>query len=99
VVLSALQVPAQLDDGEYDLADLTSAAGASIRFVPVHKLRRHTSVGDCMAELTDLSTGDRSMRTIAVESEQQARVIAAVRELGLESRPNVSVPRQLRALV
>ena len=52
-----------------------------------------------MAELTDLRTGDRSTRTIAIESEEPARVIAAVRELGLGSRPNVSVPRALAALV
>jgi exopolyphosphatase / guanosine-5'-triphosphate,3'-diphosphate pyrophosphatase len=52
-----------------------------------------------MAEPTDLRTGDRSTRTIAIESEEPARVIAAVRELGLGSRPNVNVPRGLRALV
>ena len=46
-----------------------------------------------MAELTDLRTGDRSTRTIAIESEDPARVIAAVRDLGLGSRPNVSVPQ------
>jgi hypothetical protein len=43
-------------------------------------------VARCMAELTDLRTSDRSTRTIAIESEDPARVIAAVRELGLGSR-------------
>ena len=38
-----------------------------------------------MAELADLRSGDRSTRTIAIESEEPARVIAAVRELGLDS--------------
>jgi exopolyphosphatase / guanosine-5'-triphosphate,3'-diphosphate pyrophosphatase len=52
-----------------------------------------------MAELTDVRTTDRSTRTIAIESEQPADVIAAVRELGLNPRPNVSFPRGLRALV
>jgi exopolyphosphatase / guanosine-5'-triphosphate,3'-diphosphate pyrophosphatase len=66
--------------------------------VPVHKARRHFTIGGCMTEPTDLRTGDRSTRTIALESEEPARVIAAVRELGLGSRPNVSVPRELRAL-
>jgi exopolyphosphatase/guanosine-5'-triphosphate,3'-diphosphate pyrophosphatase len=52
-----------------------------------------------MAELTDVRTTDRFTRTIAIESEQPDRVIAAVRELGLDSRPNISFPHGLRALV
>jgi exopolyphosphatase/guanosine-5'-triphosphate,3'-diphosphate pyrophosphatase len=52
-----------------------------------------------MAELTDLRAGERSTRTIAIESEDPARVVAAVRELGLASRPNISVPQGLAALV
>jgi exopolyphosphatase/guanosine-5'-triphosphate,3'-diphosphate pyrophosphatase len=98
-VLAALRIPARLDADAYDLADLSEAAGGALRIVPVHKVRRHASIGGCMAELTDLSTGERSIRTIAIESEHPAHVIAAVRELGLGSRPNVSVPQQLRALV
>ena len=65
----------------------------------MHKTRRHFTFGGCMAELTDVRTGDRSTRTIAIESEQPARVIAAVRELELDARPNVSFPRALNALV
>jgi exopolyphosphatase/guanosine-5'-triphosphate,3'-diphosphate pyrophosphatase len=57
-----------------------------VRAVPAHKARRHFTIGGCMAEPTDLRTGDRSTRTIAIESEEPARVIAAVRELGLGSR-------------
>jgi exopolyphosphatase / guanosine-5'-triphosphate,3'-diphosphate pyrophosphatase len=98
-VLAALRVSAPLDGDTYDLADLATAAGGAVRVVPVHKMRRHYTIGGCMAELTDLRTGDRSTRTIAIESEEPARVIAAARELGLGSRPNVSVPRGLRALV
>ena len=98
-VLAALRVSVPLDRGAYDLADLARAAGGALRVVPVHKTRRHCTIGGCMAELTDLRTGDRSTRTIAIESEKPALVIAAVRELGLGSRPNVSVPRGLRALV
>jgi exopolyphosphatase / guanosine-5'-triphosphate,3'-diphosphate pyrophosphatase len=97
-VLAALRVSAPLDRDTYDLADLVAAAGGAVRVVPVHKTRRHCTIGGCMAELTDLRTDDRSTRTIAIESEDPARVIAAVRELGLGSRPNVSVPRELRAL-
>ena len=39
------------------------------------------------------------LRTIAVESEDPALVTAAVRELGLDLRPNVSVPRGLKELL
>ena len=98
-VLAALRVSAPLDRDTYDLADLVAAAEGAARAVPVHKTRRHCTIGGCMAELTDLRTGDRSTRTIAIESEEPALVIAAVRELRLGSRPNVSVPRGLRALV
>ena len=88
-----------LDSDTYDLADLARAAGGAVRVVPVHKTRRHFTIGGCMAELTDLRTGDRSTRTIAIESEDPARVIAAVRDLGLGSRPNVSVPQWLTARI
>ncbi len=97
-VLAALRVSAPLDRDTYDLADLASAAGGAVGVVPVHKTRRRYTFGGCMAELTDFRAGDRSTRTIVVESEEPQRVIAVVRELGLGSRPNVSVPRQLRAL-
>ena len=98
-VLAALRISAALDSDTYDLADLAKAAGGALRVVAVHKKRRHFTIARCMAELTDLRTGDRSIRTIAIESEDPARVIAAVRDLGLDSRPNVNVPRGLRSLV
>ena len=52
-----------------------------------------------MAELTDVRAGSLATRTIAVETEDPALVRAAVEELGLWSRPNVSFPRGLKALV
>ena len=72
-VLAALRVSASLDRDTYDLADLARAAGGAVRVVPVHKTRRHFTIAGCMAELTDLRTGDRSTRTIAIESEEPAR--------------------------
>jgi exopolyphosphatase / guanosine-5'-triphosphate,3'-diphosphate pyrophosphatase len=97
-VLVALDVRAPLARTSYDL-DAIAGASAGVLVVPVHKMRRHFTLGGCMAELTDVRTGDRSTRTIAIESEQQGRVIAAVRELGLNPRPNVSFPHGLKALV
>ena len=67
--------------------------------VPVHKRRAHYTVAGCMAELTDVRTANGSTRTIAVESEDPARVVAAVRELGLDTRSNVNFPRGLKALL
>jgi exopolyphosphatase / guanosine-5'-triphosphate,3'-diphosphate pyrophosphatase len=97
-VLAALNVDAPpLELGSYNLADL-AGAGRAVTLAPVHKTRRHYTFHGCMAELTDLRTAGGSTRTIAVEDEDAERVIAAVRELGLDSRPNVSVPRALAAL-
>ena len=98
-VLAALGMDAPpLELESYDGAQLVGA-GTAVTLAPVHKSRRHYTFQGCMAELTDLRTAGGSTRTIAVESEDAARVIAAVRELGLGSRPNVSVPRALAALV
>ncbi len=66
--------------------------------VEVHKVRRHYTVGGCMAELSDLRTDRGARKTIAVESEDPARVVAAVRDLGLAAAENVSIPRGLKAL-
>ncbi len=67
--------------------------------VAVHKRRARHTIGGCMAEVTEISADGRATRTIAVESEDPERVIAAVRELGLEGRPIVCVARGLKALV
>jgi exopolyphosphatase/guanosine-5'-triphosphate,3'-diphosphate pyrophosphatase len=98
-VLDALRVSAPLARDSYDVAGLAGAAGGAVRVAGVHKTRRHFTLGGCMAELTDLRAGARSTRTLAIESEDAAQVLAAVRELGLASRPNVSMPRGLKALV
>ena len=98
-VLAALRVGVALEPGAYDQDALVRAAGGALRAVPVHKTRRHVRFGGCMAELTDLRAGDRPTRTIAIESEAPALVVAAVHELGMGSRPNVNVPRILSALL
>jgi exopolyphosphatase/guanosine-5'-triphosphate,3'-diphosphate pyrophosphatase len=97
-VLAALRVQAPLAGDAYDLVGLVDVADGAVRLVSLHKTRRHYMIGGCMAELTDLRSGDRLTSTIAIESEDPLRVITAVRELGLGSRPNTNVPRALRAL-
>jgi exopolyphosphatase/guanosine-5'-triphosphate,3'-diphosphate pyrophosphatase len=67
--------------------------------VPVHKVRQRFTIGGCMTELTDVTAGDRSTRTIAIETEDPARVVATVRDLGLDDRTNTSFPRGLKQLL
>jgi exopolyphosphatase/guanosine-5'-triphosphate,3'-diphosphate pyrophosphatase len=67
--------------------------------VAVHKRRVHYRLGDCMAELSELTAGTRSARTLAVEAEDPALVAATVRELQLADRPNVCLARGLKTLL
>ena len=94
--LEAIAPPLERDTYSTEqLAALTSG----IRWVGVHKRRAHYTIGGCMAELTAMQTDVGATRTIAIESEDPARVRAVVRELGLTSRPVVCVARGLKALV
>ncbi len=67
--------------------------------VEVRKRRAHYTLGGCLAELTEVRTDRCATRTIAVESENPALVMATVRELGLGPLPNVSYPHWLKMLV
>ena len=102
-VFAALRLPAPaLERAEYTLDQLLDEIVRphdGLRAVDVHKLRRRYTIGGCMTEWTDVRADEASTRTIAVETEDAARVIATVRELGLESRPNTSYPRGLKALL
>jgi exopolyphosphatase/guanosine-5'-triphosphate,3'-diphosphate pyrophosphatase len=59
--------------------------------VAVHKHRTHYRLSGCQAELSQVSAGRRSARTIAVEAEDPMLVAAAVRSL--HSRPAERLPR------
>jgi len=67
--------------------------------VAVSKHRIRHLIDGCMAELTDVRSGARATRTIAVESEDPTVVRTTVQALGLWGRPNVSVSRGLAQLV
>ena len=100
-VLDGLGVAVDLERDEYTLDQLFAEVlgeREDVRTVGVHKQRARFTLGGCMAELSELTTGDGSSRTLAIESEEPDRVIAAVRELGFGARHNVSVPRKLKAL-
>ena len=102
-VLKALGVPVpSLGRSAYTLAELVDELvepNPNLRAVDVHKRRAHYTVVGCMAELSEVGTEYGGTRTIAVEAEDPARVIAAVRELGLASRDNVCLARGLKALL
>jgi exopolyphosphatase/guanosine-5'-triphosphate,3'-diphosphate pyrophosphatase len=103
-VLSALGVdpPAQLRDAstlDQFLAEVVVGPSADLLAVGVHKSRKHYTVDGAMAELSELRTNKGSTRTIAVESEDPDRVVAAVRGLGFDPHHNVCLPRGLKALV
>ncbi len=65
----------------------------------MHKRRARYTLAGCMAELSEVRTDGGSTRTIAVESEDPALVVAAVRSLGLSSRTNVCMARGLKTLL
>jgi exopolyphosphatase/guanosine-5'-triphosphate,3'-diphosphate pyrophosphatase len=66
-----------------------------LRAVMVHKRRTRYRIGGCAAELTDVRAGAATTRTVAVESEDPAQVLAVLEELGLAGRPNVNYARGL----
>jgi exopolyphosphatase/guanosine-5'-triphosphate,3'-diphosphate pyrophosphatase len=98
VALEALGVHVLTAPSVHRVEDLV-VVGRGLVAVPVRKRRAHYTLSGSMAELTDVQAESRTTRTIAVEDEDPARVIAAVRELGLGERPNVSFPRGLKTLL
>ncbi len=75
------------------------ARPAGVRPVAVHKRRVRYTVGGCTAEVSDVLADGRPIRTIAIESEDAAAVIAAVRSVGLGDYFNTSYPRGLAAVL
>jgi exopolyphosphatase/guanosine-5'-triphosphate,3'-diphosphate pyrophosphatase len=102
-VFAALRLdPPPLLRASYDLGqfiDELAVPSGRIRAISVQKRRTRYTVGGCMAELSNVVADGKATRTIAVESEDAAAVIAAVRSLGLGGYTNTSYPRGLAALV
>jgi len=74
-------------------------ANAFARIVRVHKRRVKYMVGGCTAEVSEVQADGKTWRTVAIESEDPAAVIAAVRDVGLGGWANTSYPKVLRRLV
>jgi exopolyphosphatase/guanosine-5'-triphosphate,3'-diphosphate pyrophosphatase len=101
-VCDALRVPPLPPLESYTLerlrAELTHPS-RGVRAVPVHKRRTRYRIGACLAERTAVIAAGRPTHTVAIELENPARVLAAVRSMGLDRFDNISYPRGLRALL
>ena len=101
-VFDALGLSAQPSRGAYTLDQLLEelvTPDGRVRRVPAHKERVQYRIDGCLAEMTEVVVGDKHVRTAAIESEDPARVIAVVRDLGLGGFENTSYPRGLKRLI
>ncbi|HLI62468.1 MAG TPA: hypothetical protein VKV05_03640 [Terriglobales bacterium] len=97
----AIECPT-LSRGAYPLEDFLEQLVKPVpelHAVRVHKRRSHYTVEGCLAESTEVVADGRRARTVALELEDPARVIAAVRKLGLDRFPNINYPRGLKQLL
>jgi exopolyphosphatase/guanosine-5'-triphosphate,3'-diphosphate pyrophosphatase len=86
----------------YDEAQLRTEVidpAGGVRAIAVHKVRTRSTVGGCMAEIADVATADRAIRTIAIEGEDPVAVAAAIRGVHLVGWRNTSYPRGLAELL
>lgn len=102
-VFASLNLAApRLDRNAYTLdqfLDELVAPSGVLRPVNVHKRRVRYAVGGCTSEVTEITAGGKTTRSIAIESENASGVIAAVASVGLACYLNTSYPRGLRALL
>jgi exopolyphosphatase/guanosine-5'-triphosphate,3'-diphosphate pyrophosphatase len=80
------------------LSDVTGP-GTPVREVRVGKRRVRYVIDGAQAELTDIVAADHPTRTIAIESEDPAAVVAAIEAVGLGDYLNTSYPRGLARLL
>ena len=79
-------------------AELTHPS-RGVRAVRVHKRRQRYTVGECLAEMTELTADGHAIRSVAIEFEDPERVHTAVQEMGLGQFENLSYPRGLKRLL
>jgi len=82
-----------------DFIDDFARPGGPMRAVRVHKKRLRYAIDRCTLELSDVVADGRSTRTLAVESEDAAAVVALVRAMGHLGWVNTNYPRGLAALL
>jgi exopolyphosphatase / guanosine-5'-triphosphate,3'-diphosphate pyrophosphatase len=70
-----------------------------LRRVFVNKRRSRYTIDGCMAEMTEVVADGKKIRTVALELEDPARVIATVRKVGLGGFKNINYPQGLKQLI
>jgi exopolyphosphatase / guanosine-5'-triphosphate,3'-diphosphate pyrophosphatase len=102
-VFDALGVaPPALARADYTLEQFVeelAKPGQRLLVVNVHKKRTRYKIDGCLSEMTEVVAEGRTTRTVAIESEDPARVIATVRKFGLDKFANINYPRGLKQLV
>ncbi len=102
-VFSLLERPLPaLDRAEYDMTQLLEEvveADPRLQAVLVDKTRVRYRLGDCTAEVTELTVGESTTQTIAVEGENPDSVMANVEAIGLGGYVNISYITGLRSLI
>ena len=83
---------------EHFLSDVL-ASHPEVSAVPIHKKRVRYTLHGCMAELTDLEVDGVPMRTIAIESEDPDKVIAAVNAAGMQTLVNHNFVRAMTGIL
>jgi exopolyphosphatase/guanosine-5'-triphosphate,3'-diphosphate pyrophosphatase len=81
------------------LLEWLALPSGQIRIINVSKTRARYRVEGCVSELTDIVANGKKVRTVAIEDADAAKVIAAVRAMGLDRFPNTSYPSGLKQLV
>ena len=66
------------------------ASCPALRAVRVHKSRRSFTFTGCLAELVEIGAGPVRLQSFALEQEDPKRLLAALRELGLDAGGNAS---------
>jgi hypothetical protein len=70
-----------------------------LKAVNVHKKRTGFTINNCIVEIAEVTVEGKVIKTAAVEMEDPALVIKTVRELGLDTFPNINYLRGLKNLV
>lgn len=81
-----------LDEFLKEVVDRSTA----LRAIRVNKARRRFAFCGCAAEFTHLRIAAVAQDSFCVENEEPTRVLAALRELGLDPHANISFPEGLK---
>ncbi len=82
-----------------DLLALLVTPDSGVTPIPVHKRRVRYTIGGCTAERSEVDVEGRKTMTIAIEDPDPAKVIAAVRDIGLGAHVNRNYAGGLTALI